>query len=121
MNNLKDQLGKDKIFYDLDYQSQLAQPNIDSILQNIYHKQSDLVVIFLCKEYNEKEWCGLEWRGIKDLIKSKQDKKVMLVRFDQAKIDGLFSIDGYIDALKFSENELAEFIIERLEIIKNNV
>lgn len=121
VNNLKDQLGKDKIFYDLDYQSQLAQPNIDSILQNIYHKQSDLVVIFLCKEYNEKEWCGLEWRGIKDLIKSKQDKKVMLVRFDQAKIDGLFSIDGYIDALKFSENELAEFIIERLEIIKNNV
>lgn len=115
---LKGKLGKDKIFYDFDYQSQLAQPNIDTLLQKIYHKQSDLVVIFLCKEYNEKEWCGLEWRSIKDLIKSKQDKKIMLVRFDQAEIDGLFSIDGYIDALKFNENEIAEFIIERLEIIK---
>tara|TARA_R110002049_G_scaffold204853_2_gene375328 strand:- start:1274 stop:2335 length:1062 start_codon:yes stop_codon:yes gene_type:complete len=120
VNFLKDRLGKDKIFYDFDYQSQLAQPNIDTILQNIYHKQSDLVVIFLFKEYNKKEWCGLEWRSIKDLIKSRQDKKIMLVRFDQAEIDGLFSIDGYIDALKFSENELAEFIIERLEIVNNN-
>ena len=119
VNNLKNKLGQDKIFYDFDYQSQLAQPNLDTILQNIYYKQSDLVVIFLCKEYNEKEWCGLEWRSIKDLIKSKQDKKIMLVRFDQTKIDGLFSIDGYIDALKFSEDELAGFIIERLEIIKN--
>ncbi len=120
VDSLKVKLGKDKIFYDLDYQSQLAQPNIDTILQKIYHKQCDLVVIFLCKEYNEKEWCGLEWRSIKDLIKSKQDKKIMLVRFDQTEIDGVFSIDGYIDALKFSENELAEFVIERLEVINNN-
>lgn len=120
VNSLKDKLGENKVFYDLDFQSQLAQPNIDAILQNIYHKQSDLVVIFLCKEYNEKEWCGLEWRSIKDLIKSKQDKKIMLVRFDNAEIDGVFSIDGYIDALKYNENELAEFIMERLEIINNN-
>lgn len=114
---LKDKLGEDKVFYDFDYQSQLARPNTDLLLQNIYHKQSDLVVIFLCKEYNEKEWCGLEWRSVRDLIKSKQDKTIMFVKFDQAEIDGLFSIDGYIDALKFSENEVAQFIIERLEIL----
>lgn len=120
VENLKDKLGKDKVFYDFDYQSQLARPNADTLLQNIYHKQSDLVVIFLCKEYNEKEWCGLEWRSIKDLIKSKQDKKIMFVKFDPAEIDGLFSIDGYIDALKFSEDEVAKFIIERLEIIDKN-
>ena len=79
-----------------------------------------MVVIFLCKEYNEKEWCGLDSNSIKDLIKSKQDKKIMLVKFDQTEIDGVFSIDGYIDALKFSENELAEFVIERLEVLNNN-
>ena len=45
----------------------------------------------------------------------------MLVRFDQSEIDGVFSIDVYIDALKFSENELAEFVIERLEVLNKNV
>ncbi|MFY0630000.1 MAG: TIR domain-containing protein [Flavobacteriaceae bacterium] len=114
---LRNELGKDKVFYDFDYQSQIARPNADLLLQNIYHKQSDLIVVFLCKEYNEKEWCGLEWRSIKDLIKSKQEKKIMLVKFDQAEIDGLFSTDGYIDALKFKEDEVAKFILERLELL----
>jgi len=47
--------------------------------------------------------------------------QVQLVRFDQSEIDGVFSIDVYIDALKFSENELAEFVIERLEVLNKNV
>lgn len=115
--NLKDKLGKDNVFYDFDYQSQIARPNADVLLQNIYHKQSDLIVVFLCKEYNEKEWCGLEWRSVKDLIKSRQDEKIMFIKFDQAEISGLFSIDGYIDASKFKENEVAEFILERLELL----
>ena len=41
----------------------------------------------------------------------------MLVKFDQAEISGLFSTDGYIDALKFKENEVAKFILERLELL----
>lgn len=114
---LRDKLGKDKVFYDFDYQSQIARPNADLLLQNIYHKQSDLIVVFLCEEYNKKEWCGLEWRSIKDLIKSKQEKKIMLVKFDQAEISGLFSTDGYIDALRFKEIEVAKFILERLELL----
>lgn len=113
---LKVELGNDKVFYDLDYQSQIARPNADVLLQNIYHKQSDLIVVFLSKEYNEKEWCGLEWRTVKDLIKSGKDKKIMLVKFDQEEIEGIFSIDGYIDASKFKEEEVAKFILERLQI-----
>lgn len=114
---LRNELGENKVFYDLDYQSQIARPNADALLQNIYHKQSDLIVVFLCKEYEEKEWCGLEWRGVKDLIKSRKDEKIMFVKFDQAEISGLFSIDGYIDALKFKETEVAKFILERLELL----
>jgi len=115
---LRESLGNDKVFYDFDYQSQIARPNADILLQNIYHKQSELIVIFLCKEYSQKEWCGLEWRSIKDLIKSKQDEKIMFVKFDNAEIDGVFSIDGYIDANKFEANKVADFILERTRIIK---
>ncbi|MCQ2038215.1 MULTISPECIES: TIR domain-containing protein [Stutzerimonas stutzeri subgroup] len=116
---LRVNLGKDQVFYDYDYQSQLAVPNLDAVLQSIYRKNSGLVVVFLCKEYAEKEWCGLEWRAVRDIIKCKDDDRIMFIRFDSAEIDGLFSIDGYIDASKFSEEEVARFILERIQLSSN--
>ena len=114
VTNLCSVLGADTVFYDHDYQAQLARPNLDILLQQIYRDNSDLVVVFLCAEYAKKQWCGLEWRAIRDLIKSMADDKVMFVRFDNAKIDGIFSIDGYIDGRIYSEPEVAKFILQRL-------
>lgn len=114
---VRKKLKKDKLFYDFDYQSQLARPNIDVLLQKIYHKNSKLIVIFLSSEYIEKEWCGLEWRAIRDLIKSKEDDKIMFVKFDDKEIDGLFSIDGYIDATYHSEKAISNFILERVKLL----
>ena len=117
VDNLRSALGSDTVFYDFDYQSQIARPNADVLLQNIYHKQTDLIVVFICKEYGEKQWCGLEWRSIKDLIKSKQDQRIMIVKFDDTEINGLYSTDGYIDAKKYKTAEVARFILERLDML----
>lgn len=114
---LKEKLGKDQIFYDFDYQSQLARPDLDTMLQNIYRNNCELVVVFLCKECSEKEWCGLEWRAVRDIIKSKERDRIMFVRFDNAQIEGVFSIDGYIDANHFSEAEVSRFILERVGLV----
>lgn len=114
---LTDKLGQDQIFYDNNYKAQLAKPNLDILLQSIYRNQSDLIVIFLCQEYAEKEWCGLEWRAIREIIKKKQDDKILFVRFDKASIDGVFSIDGYLNADTTSEEEMADLIIERVNLI----
>jgi hypothetical protein len=116
VDSLKKELGNNAIFYDYDYQSQLAVPDLDSKLQDIYRNKSDLVVVFLCKEYSFKEWCGLEWRAVKDIIKSKKNQKIMFIRFDEAKIDGVFSIDGYVDANQYKPAEIAEFILQRVEL-----
>lgn len=114
---LRKELETDSVFYDLDYQAQIARPNVDILLQNIYHKQSDLVVIFLCKEYSQKDWCGLEWRAIRDLIKTKEEEKIMFVKLDNAEVDGTFSIDGYIDGAKYNTREVANYILERLKTL----
>lgn len=114
---LKASLGKDQVFYDFDYQSQLARPDLDTLLQNIYRDNCDLVAVFLCKEYSEKEWCGLEWRAVREIIRSKNNERIMFIRFDDAKIEGVFSIDGYIDANHFSESEICKFILERVELV----
>lgn len=112
-DRLRPVLGKDRLFYDYDYQSQLARPDLDILLQKIYRHNTNLIVIFLCAEYSEKEWCGLEWRAIRDIIKSKDVNKIMIVRFDDTAIDGLFSIDGYINANKLTPNEVAKLVLER--------
>ena len=114
VNKLREHLGPDAVFYDLDYQAQLARPNLDVLLQDIYRNRSSLVVVFLCEKYAEKQWCGLEWRAIRDMIKSKQDNQVMFVRFDDAAVDGVLSIDGYIDARQHNSGDLAGFVLTRL-------
>lgn len=111
---LQAELGENSVFYDRDYQAHLAHPNADIILQNIYRRQSEIVAVFLCEQYAEKEWCGLEWRAIRDLIKTKQSDNIALIRFDDAQIDGVFSIDGYLDARKFSPKQIADYILQML-------
>lgn len=114
VKKLSEHLGPNAVFYDHDYQAQLARPNSDILLQDIYSNRSSLVVVFLCEKYAEKQWCGLEWRAIRDMIKFKKDDQVMFVRFDDAAVDGVLSIDGYIDARCHSPDDLAGFVLTRL-------
>ncbi len=112
---LSDRLGQNNVFYDEYYEPELARPNLDIVLQKVYHDNSDLVVVFLCEEYEQKEWCGLEWRAVRDLIKKRRDEDIMLMRFDVAEISGLYSIDGYIDLGERSPGEAVDLICRRLE------
>ncbi len=114
VGKLHEHLEPDAVFYDHDYQAQLARPNLDVLLQDIYRNRSLLVVVFLCEKYAEKQWCGLEWRAIRDMIKAKEDDRIMFVRFDDAQVDGVLSIDGYIDARIYGPDELAGFVLTRL-------
>ncbi|MDR1200334.1 MAG: hypothetical protein LBL58_01720, partial [Tannerellaceae bacterium] len=109
----------DKVFYDNNYISQLAVPNLDSLLQDIY-KRSKLVVVFLCEKYNEKEWCGLEFRVVRELIKKKQFQKIMFIRTDYGNVDGIFEIDGYVNFQDHSLEKIVDFIQERICLNTNN-
>jgi hypothetical protein len=112
---LRGKMGDGAVFYDIDYQSQLARPNLDILLQQIYRHNSDLIVVFLCDDYVHKEWCGLEWRAIRDLLKERQEDRIMLLRFDNVSVPGLFGIDGYINIGEWSASETARAIIARVQ------
>jgi len=107
------EFGKDKVFYDKNFEAELARPDLDTYLQEIYHDNSELIVVFLCAQYDKKEWCGLEWRAIRDLIKKRNASDVMPIRFDSTHIPGLFSIDGYVSVDDRRPKEIAARIIER--------
>lgn len=113
---LADQLEQGSVFYDHFHKAELARPDLDTYLQQIYHDDSDLLVVFICADYEEKEWCGLEWRAIRDLIKKRRTADIMPIRVGKGDVTGLFSIDGYINADDHDGEELAKLIIERLRI-----
>src|ERR1035437_4460180 len=106
-------LGREKVLYEKWHAAEFARPNLSVYLPDLYRRESDLIVIFLCNEY-EKEWCGLEWRACLDLIKRKEYGRLMLLRFDDAEIPGLYSIDGYLDIRYVADGEVAASILKRL-------
>jgi hypothetical protein len=111
-------LGRDQVFYDDFHQAELARLNLDDYLQTLYHDRSRLVVVFIGKDYGVKEWPGLEWRAIRDLIKSKAFDRIVLVRVDDGPVPGLFSLDGYLDAQRLSPQRIADLIVERLRLLE---
>ena len=117
--HLERHIGPNSYFYDNNYKAQLARPSLDILLQEIYLNRSKLIVVFIGEKYQSKEWCGIEFRAIKEIIFNKQNNRVMFIRMDLGKVDGVFKTDGYIDATRHNPEEIANFIVERIELINN--
>ncbi|MFZ4701221.1 MAG: SUMF1/EgtB/PvdO family nonheme iron enzyme [Candidatus Methylumidiphilus sp.] len=119
--HLADALGREQVFYDEYWKAKLPYINFDSHLQDIYHKQSDLIAVFLCKEYKEKQWCGLEWRVLRDLIKQGRGEALMPIRLDDSDMPGIYSIDRYEDADNQPPEVIADAILHRLQALADNI
>ena len=110
---LEPELGRERIFFDRWYAAELARPDMDLYLQNIYRSHADLLVVMVCADYQRKEWCGLEWRVIRDLIKARESERIMFLRLDSVAIDGLLSIDGYLDVVEMDDADVAAAVLSR--------
>ena len=110
-------IGPNSYFYDNNYVSQLARPSLDTFLQGIYRERSKLIVVFLSADYQRKDWCGIEFRAIRDIISKRDHQRIMFIRTDDGHVDGVFATDGYVDASKYSPAETAGFIHNRLQHI----
>jgi hypothetical protein len=115
---LERNLGPNSYFYDGNYVSQLARPSLDTLLQDIYGNRSKLVVVFLSGDYQRKEWCGIEFRAVKEIIMKRDHKKIMFVKMDDGPVEGVFKTDGFVDGRKFRPEDIARFIQERVELLK---
>lgn len=106
-------LGPDACFYDRFYEAQLARPNLDVLLQDIYGKRSGLVVVFVCAEYDERIWCGIEWRRIRERGALGADREIMYVRLGDGRVAGISHLDGYVDGSARTPEEVAGLIVQR--------
>jgi len=117
VEELERNIGPNSYFYDKNYVSQLARPSLDTLLQDIYRNRSKLVVVFLCSDYQRKEWCGIEFRAIKEIIMERDNKKIMFVKMDDGVVEGIFKTDGYIDGRRYQPKDVARFIQERITLL----
>ncbi len=114
---LESEIGPDAYFYDNNYKAQLARPNLDTLLQDIYKNRSKLIVVFLCQKYQEKEWCGIEFRAIKEIIMERMNEKIMFIKMDDGRVDGVFKTDGYINGKTHNPKQIVKFIKERIDLM----
>jgi tetratricopeptide (TPR) repeat protein len=108
--------GQDRILYDRFHEAEFARRDLGIYLPDLYHDQSDLVVVVVCPDYDDKEWTGLEWVAIHDVLKARRDEEVMLCRFDHATVKGVHSNAGWIDLDRKTAEQTATLILERLAI-----
>ncbi|CAF1197806.1 unnamed protein product [Didymodactylos carnosus] len=106
-----------RVFFDAYYKAELARLNLDLYLQTIYRYQTKLIIVFMCDAYERKDWCGLESRVIRDLLKTRQSHRIMLLTVDGHKIDGVLDIDGYLNIEDMMECEVVNHIYSRLKEI----
>lgn len=114
---LEDKLGERSVFYYRDYTSWTTVDDMDTLLQNVYLRQSDLAVAFLSQEYQQKRWCQVEWQAIRERRNSGDKHGVMLCRFDDAEVDGVLpTVHGVHDCRQFNSTQaITDGILYRLE------
>jgi len=113
---LAKRFGEAAILYDKFHEAEFARRNLGIYLPELYHKQSDLVVVVVCPDYDVKQWTGLEWAAIHDLLSKRNDNEVMLCRFDHAMVTGLYSTAGFVDLDHKTPEQAANLILERLAL-----
>src|SRR5580704_1862424 len=74
-------LRNEHVLYDKYYEAEFARLNLNVYLPKLYRTQSELIVVFLCPEYEQKQWCKLEWRHIGNLIATIDESRIMLLRY----------------------------------------
>lgn len=113
---LSERFGKDRILYDKYHNAEFSRSDLAFYLPDLYEKESDLIVAVLCPDYENKEWCGLEWNAIFGLLKQRKIGEVLLARFGRVEGKGLRGLAGYTDLDDLTPEQAANEFLERLAI-----
>ncbi|MDZ4849718.1 MAG: NACHT domain-containing protein [Pirellulaceae bacterium] len=120
-------LGDGKVFFDEYFEHEFGGLNADIYFQEVYGKQSRLVVPCICNCYSKTTWTEYEWRAIRNFVSELKNDPVGRCRFfpirvdeGEIEIDGLFpNIDVVLDVQDRNEEEIVKLILDRHRHCKN--
>lgn len=105
------------VFYDFDQQAQLWGQDLRSRLADVYANEAQYMVIFVSKDYPERDWTDFEL-AIGKVAESKRTQEYLLpVLVDDTKVIGIHSSVGYIDLRLTTVARVAEVLEEKLSAV----
>lgn len=107
-----EQYGKN-VFYDDFERADLWGKNLYDHLYNVYSEESEYIIMFISKEYKNKEWTRHERKASQEKAFIQSEEYILPVRFDDTKIPGLNNTIGHLDANKFSPEEIAQIFTQK--------
>lgn len=120
-NALAQKLGKERIFYDRWHEAELARPDADIYLYQIY-SDSRLIVVFQGNNH-EQPWVQQEWNAIRNIILHKKQSsegglEILPLRFAGVDVPTVFGDIVSTDVTSLSVDELVAIVIDRLEALQ---
>ena len=116
---LTEEFSPERILFDGYLKAELAKVDLDVHLQKLYFEETELIVVFICHEYTNRLWCGVEWRAIRARLNRGEGASIMFLKVDDGEPDGFFgTVDGSIDISELSDKEVSDLILERYHLNK---
>ncbi|MFM9100890.1 MAG: TIR domain-containing protein, partial [Cyanobium sp.] len=112
-------LGRDRVLYDRFHEAEFTRIGLNVYLPRLYRDESELIVVVLSPDYPRKQWCGLEFRWIRELFFSAASERIMLLSLGQPgdlSELGILSGDSYLEISQRPAAEVVERICERLTL-----
>lgn len=116
--------GQSHVLYDEFHRSMFNQPRLRDKLPLLYRDECEVIVVFLCAEYANRHWCGLEWEKIRELASNTDSCERIYLIWHGDQDDSILKLlgldrenDGFIDIDNPSPVDIAKGILIRLGIL----
>jgi hypothetical protein len=103
------------VFYDFDQQHQLWGQNLRVKLADVYANDAQFMVVFLAKEYPEKDWPTFEMEIGKEARGKRTSEYLLPIRVDDVHIVGLPEEVAYMDLRSLSLESIADALVRKIE------
>lgn len=109
---LKDK--KLKVFYDKFETVSLWGKDLYQYLSHIYKDTAKYCVIFVSRYYKEKAWTKHELRNAQNRAFLDNKEYILPIFLEHVELEGLNATIGYLNADEFSDDQIVQFIIEKV-------
>lgn len=104
-----------QVFYDFDRQALLWGKDLRLMLGDIYAEEALFMLIFLSKDYPEKDWPAFEFEIGKRAANKRTQDYLLPVVVDDVTVVGLKDTVGHLDMRKMSAKEIADLLAQKVE------
>jgi hypothetical protein len=103
------------VFYDRFYPEQLWGKDLPATFDRIYRKDSRFCVIFVSRDYAEREWTYLERRSaVARAVVERGREYILPIEVEPVELDGIPPTIGYLNLKSYSIEQIADLLMKKL-------